>query len=191
MGFNRKPFAEKKCLNDGGRGDIHLLANYNNTFCTITDRDGNTILWLSAGIVGFKGAKKRTSWAARTITSRLVKKASRGVVKNATGRKSSSPHLLRGAARWLGPPLKFAMVWLSGPGYGRYSSLRAVLHVSIHRRRTWQQKRGNKWGGRASKWRGKTLKKGLRILAIRDVTPIPWNGCRPKKRRRKRIRRRR
>jgi small subunit ribosomal protein S11 len=186
MGFNRKPFVEKKCLTESGRGDIHLLANYNNTFCTITDRDGNTILWISAGVVGFKGAKKRTPWAARTITSRLVKKASRGAERSAMGRKSSSPHLLRGVARWLGPPLKFAMVWLSGPGYGRYSSLRAVLHLSIHRRK------GKVPKSRYKRWRNRpSIKKGLRILAIRDVTPVPWNGCRPKKRRRKRIRKRR
>merc|ERR1711971_306618 len=176
MSFNRKPFLQKKYLLDNGRGDIHLLANYNNTFCTITDRDGNTILWISAGVVGFKGAKKRTPWAARTITSRLVKKASRGMPKDQVGRKLPSPHLLRGAARWLGPPLKFAMVWLSGPGHGRHPSLRAVLHLSVHRRRinrprTLSSKERGGFG-RARGFRG--LKKGLRILAIRDVTPIPW-----------------
>merc|ERR1711971_137123 len=134
MSFNRKPFLQKKYLLDNGRGDIHLLANYNNTFCTITDRDGNTILWISAGVVGFKGAKKRTPWAARTITSRLVRKACKGTMKSKTRRKVSNIYYPISVERWLRPRLRFAIIWLSGPGYGRHSSLRAVLHLSVHRK---------------------------------------------------------
>merc|ERR1712232_729120 len=119
---------------------------------------------ISAGIVGFKGAKKRTPWAARTLTSRLVKKASRGMRKDEMGRKSSSPHLLRGAARWIGPPIRLAMIWLSGPGHGRHPSLRAILHLSVHRRFPFEKRSFRFSGGGEKRKGGRRLgKKGLKI----------------------------
>jgi small subunit ribosomal protein S11 len=45
-------------------GQAHIHSTYNNTVITITDKEGNTISWASAGAVGFKGSKKSTPYAA-------------------------------------------------------------------------------------------------------------------------------
>ncbi len=110
-------------------GVAHVLASFNNTIVTITDAQGNTIAWSSAGSQGFKGSRKSTPYAAQ-------------VAAEDAGRK----------AREHG--METLEIMVSGPGSGRESALRA-LQVS-----------------------------GFRITLIRDVTPIPHNGCRPPKRRR-------
>ncbi|HTJ90304.1 MAG TPA: 30S ribosomal protein S11 [Acidocella sp.] len=110
-------------------GVAHVLASFNNTMVNITDAQGNTIAWSSAGSQGFKGSRKSTPYAAQ-------------VAAEDAGRK----------AREHG--MEMLEVEVSGPGSGRESALRALQAV------------------------------GFQISAIRDLTPIPHNGCRPRKRRR-------
>lgn len=110
-------------------GVAHVLASFNNTMVNITDAQGNTIAWSSAGSQGFKGSRKSTPYAAQ-------------VAAEDAGRK----------AREHG--MEMLEIEVSGPGSGRESALRALQAV------------------------------GFQISAIRDLTPIPHNGCRPRKRRR-------
>ena len=113
----------------GTNGVAHVQASFNNTIITITDTDGNTISWASAGKAGFKGSRKSTPFAAQ-------------VAAEATAREA------------LNMGLKRVEVWVKGPGSGREAAIRALQAA------------------------------GLEISAIKDVTPIPHNGCRPPKRRR-------
>ncbi|MDZ4692094.1 30S ribosomal protein S11 [Terricaulis sp.] len=110
-------------------GVAHVAASFNNTMITITDAQGNTISWSSAGTMGFKGSRKSTPYAAQ-------------VAAEDAGRKAME-HGMRTVE-----------VNVSGPGSGRESALRALQAV------------------------------GFTVTSIRDVTPIPHNGCRPPKRRR-------
>jgi small subunit ribosomal protein S11 len=110
-------------------GIAHVVASFNNTTVTITDVQGNTISWSSAGSVGFKGSRKSTPFAAQ-------------MAAEDAGRKAQE-HGMRTLD-----------VNVKGPGSGRESALRALQAV------------------------------GFQITAIRDVTPVPHNGCRPPKRRR-------
>ena len=110
-------------------GVAHVLASFNNTMVNITDAQGNTIAWSTAGSQGFKGSRKSTPYAAQ-------------VAAEDAGRK----------AREHG--METLEIEVSGPGSGRESALRALQAV------------------------------GFAITAIRDMTPIPHNGCRPRKRRR-------
>ena len=110
-------------------GVAHVNASFNNTMITITDAQGNTISWSSAGAMGFKGSRKSTPYAAQ-------------VAAEEAGRKAAD-HGMR--------PLE---VEVSGPGSGRESALRALQAA------------------------------GFTVTSIRDVTSIPHNGCRPRKRRR-------
>lgn len=96
---------------------------------TITDAQGNAISWSSAGAQGFKGSRKSTPFAAQVAAEDAARKA--------------QDH-----------GMKTLEVFVSGPGSGRESALRALQAA------------------------------GLVITLIRDVTPIPHNGCRPRKRRR-------
>ncbi len=112
------------------RGKVYIAASFNNTLITITDENGNTLSWGSAGGSGFKGTRKSTPYAATTAVEKTVSQA-----KEDFG-------------------LKEVEVYVKGPGPGRDSALRAI---------------------RAA---------GLRITLIADITPIPFNGPRPKKKRR-------
>jgi small subunit ribosomal protein S11 len=117
---------EKKNITSGV---AHVNASFNNTMNTITDAQGNTISWSSAGAMGFKGSRKSTPYAAQIAAEDAARKA--------------AEHGMRTLE-----------VEVSGPGSGRESALRALQAV------------------------------GFQITSIRDVTPIPHNGCRPRKRRR-------
>ena len=110
-------------------GVAHVNSTFNNTMITITDAQGNTISWSSAGTMGFKGSRKSTPYAAQMAGEDAARKA--------------SEHGMRTLE-----------VEVSGPGSGRESALRALQSA------------------------------GFMITSIRDVTPIPHNGCRPRKRRR-------
>ena len=59
-----KPAAKKKLRKGVTRGVAHIRSTFNNTMVTITDTNGETISWASAGTVGFKGARKSTPFAA-------------------------------------------------------------------------------------------------------------------------------
>jgi len=110
-------------------GVVHVNASFNNTMITVSDEQGNTVSWSSAGAMGFKGSRKSTPYAAQLAAEDAAKKA-------------------------MEHGLKTVNVEVMGPGSGRESALRALQSV------------------------------GLTVNMIRDVTPIPHNGCRPRKRRR-------
>ena len=110
-------------------GNAYIQATFNNTIITITDVNGNTISWASAGGQGYRGAKKSTPFAAQTIMESAARKA-------------------------LDTGLSEVNVYVKGPGSGRESAIRALGTV------------------------------GLKVKTIRDVTPIPHNGCRARKTRR-------
>jgi small subunit ribosomal protein S11 len=120
---------KKKVRKQVETGVVHIQSSFNNTIITITDAQGNTISSVSAGVVGFKGSRKSTPFAAQQAASEAAKRAQ-------------------------DQGLKSVAVLVKGPGSGRESALRAL---------------------QAS---------GLRVTLIKDVTPIPHNGCRPPKRRR-------
>jgi small subunit ribosomal protein S11 len=82
-------------------GQVHISATFNNTIITITDEQGNTVTWGSAGSVGFKGSRKSTPFAARLAAEQAIK-----------------------AAQAMG--LQEVEVFVKGPGPGRESAIRAV-----------------------------------------------------------------
>ncbi len=125
----KKKTRKKKVRKDVGFGLAFIQSNFNNTIITITDQQGSTLCWASAGTAGFKGARKGTPFAAQLAA------------KDASSK-----------AREFG--VRYVDVRVKGPGSGRESAIRA-LQVE-----------------------------GLEIKSIRDVTPIPHNGCRVRKRRR-------
>ncbi len=110
-------------------GVVHVNSTFNNTMVTITDAQGNTISWSSAGAHGFKGSRKSTPYAAQVAAEDAGKKAAEHGMKTVE-------------------------VMVKGPGAGRESALRALQAI------------------------------GFVITSIKDVTAIPHNGCRPRKRRR-------
>ncbi|WP_339863067.1 30S ribosomal protein S11 [Thalassospira alkalitolerans] len=110
-------------------GIAHVNATFNNTMITITDVQGNTIAWSTAGGMGFRGSRKSTPYAAQMAAEDAGKKAAEHGMKTLE-------------------------VQVKGPGSGRESALRALQAV------------------------------GFTVTSIKDVTPIPHNGCRPRKRRR-------
>ncbi len=87
-------------------GQVHINATFNNTIITVTDHQGNTVTWGSAGSVGFKGSRKSTPFAARLATERAVK-----------------------AAMDMG--LREADIFVKGPGPGRESALRAIQALGL------------------------------------------------------------
>ena len=125
----KAPRGRKKEKKNVAVGVAHVAATFNNTIITITDGQGNTVSWSSAGHLGFKGSRKSTPYAAQVAAEDAAKKA----VEHG---------------------MRTLEVEVSGPGAGRESALRALQAV------------------------------GLNVTTIRDVTPIPHNGCRPPKRRR-------
>jgi len=83
-------------------GRAYVNATYNNTMVTLTDNNGDVISWASAGIAGFKGAKKATPYAAQIIAKIAIQKA-----KEEYG-------------------LQEVSVFVSGVGTGRESAIRAL-----------------------------------------------------------------
>jgi small subunit ribosomal protein S11 len=122
----RAPRREKKNI---PVGICHINASFNNTQITITDLEGNAVVWATSGGEGFKGTRKGTPFAAQVAARTAAEKVAEHGMREVDVR-------------------------VKGPGGGRESAIRAL---------------------QAS---------GLKIRSIRDVTPIPHNGCRPPKRRR-------
>ncbi len=110
-------------------GMAHISATFNNVLITITDLQGNTLAWGSAGKAGFKGSKKSTPFAATVAAEACAREV-------------------------LHMGLKRVHVRVQGPGSGRESAVQTLASA------------------------------GLKVMSIRDVTPIPHNGCRPPKKRR-------
>lgn len=120
---------KKKVKKNVSVGRCYIFAGFGNTIVTITDTGGNTVSWSTGGMLGFKGSRKGTPYAAQLTAEDACKKA-------------------------LEHGLKSVDVFVSGPGAGRETAIRAV--------------------GAA----------GIRVSTIKDVTGVPHNGCRPPKRRR-------
>ncbi|MFP4475915.1 MAG: 30S ribosomal protein S11 [Desulfatibacillaceae bacterium] len=125
----RRRVSRKKDKKNIPSGVAHIQSTFNNTVVTITDPGGNVVSWSSAGVVGFKGSRKSTPFAAQMAAEDAAKKA-------------------------LDHGMRNVEVHVKGPGSGRESALRSLQGA------------------------------GLNVTMIRDVTPIPHNGCRPRKRRR-------
>ena len=110
-------------------GIMYIHSTFNNTIVTITDTDGKVLTWASGGMVGFKGSRKSTPFAAQLAAEKALKDAENFGLRSLDVR-------------------------VKGPGAGRESAIRSI---------------------------GGTL---LQVRSIKDVTPIPHNGCRPPKKRR-------
>lgn len=80
---------------------VHIFATFNNTIITVTDQQGNTVSWTSAGTIGFKGSRKSTPFAARLAAEAAMKKA------QAMG-------------------IKEVDLFIKGPGPGREAAIRAI-----------------------------------------------------------------
>lgn len=124
-----KKTTKKRIVKIESVGQAHISATFNNIIVTLTNNEGQTISWSSAGKMGFRGSKKNTPYAAGQAAADCGK-----------------------VAHDLG--LRKVEVFVKGPGSGRESAIRSLQAT------------------------------GLDVTAIRDVTPIPHNGCRPPKRRR-------
>lgn len=129
MAKARRKGSKKREKKNIPNGVAHIQSTFNNTIITITDMDGGTVSWASAGTQGFKGSRKSTPFAAQLAAQEAGRKAMENGMRSVE-------------------------VFIKGPGPGREAALRALQVV------------------------------GLNVSVIRDVTPIPHNGCRPPKRRR-------
>lgn len=110
-------------------GVAHIKSTFNNTIISITDSSGHVLSWASTGMLGFKGSKKGTPFAAQQAAEQAaLKVVEMGLLE--------------------------VDVNVKGPGAGRETAIRALQSA------------------------------GLVIRSITDRTPMPHNGCRPKKRRR-------
>lgn len=124
-----KKVVKKKVKKNVPNGRCYVSAGFGNVIVTITDPIGETVSWSSAGMLGFKGSRKGTPFAAQMAAEDATKKAMEAGMKSVD-------------------------LFLNGPGAGREPAVRAIAAA------------------------------GLRINSMRDVTPVPHNGCRPPKRRR-------
>jgi small subunit ribosomal protein S11 len=123
------PTRRKKAKRLVAEGVLHIHSTFNNTIITVSDPQGNVLVWSSAGSCGFKGSRKGTPFAAQVAAEAAARKAAEMGMRHVT-------------------------VMVKGPGSGRESALRSLQAA------------------------------GFTVSIIKDVTPIPHNGCRPPKRRR-------
>lgn len=107
-------------------GNAYVLASFNNTIITITDPEGNVLASGSPGVVGFKGTKKSTAFAATKAAQDVAEKVQKF-------------------------GLQEVKVYISGPGQGRNAAVKGLTSL------------------------------GIKVTLLSDVTPIPHNGCRPRK----------
>ena len=119
----------KKIKRQIQKGKAKIKCSYNNTLVSITDLKGNILAWSTSGLLGFKGAKKATPYAATQVVGDVAEKVKKYGVEELE-------------------------VYVRGVGSGREASIRALAN------------------------------KGFNLILIKDQTPIPHNGCRPKKPRR-------
>lgn len=111
------------------KGRASVKCTYNNTMISISDTSGNVLGWSTSGLLGFKGAKKATPYAATQVVGTVSEKVRKYGIKELE-------------------------VYVKGVGSGREASIRALAN------------------------------NGFDLVLIKDITPIPHNGCRPKKPRR-------
>lgn len=126
---DKKVVTKKKNKKNVPHGHCYVQAGFANTIITITDGTGAVICWSSAGMLGFKGSRKGTPYAAQATAEDVSVKA-------------------------LEAGMKSVELFLKGPGVGREPAVRAISNA------------------------------GIRVTSLKDVTPVPHNGCRPPKKRR-------
>lgn len=102
----RRATGAKKGKRSLSYGQVHIFASFNNTIVTVTDQEGNTIAWGSAGSAGFKGSRKSTPFAARLAAEQAIK-----------------------AAQQIG--LQEVDLIVKGPGPGRENAIRAVQAMGL------------------------------------------------------------
>jgi small subunit ribosomal protein S11 len=102
----RRAGGAKKGKRSLSAGQVHVFASFNNTIVTVTDTEGNTLCWGSAGSVGFKGSRKSTPFAARLAAEQAIK-----------------------AAQTIG--IQEVDLFVKGPGPGRESAIRAVQTMGL------------------------------------------------------------
>jgi small subunit ribosomal protein S11 len=106
MGRGRRtkgPRREKKIV---PRGQAHIHATFNNTIITLTDPQGNVVGWKSGGVVGFKGSRKSTPYAAQMAATEVVK-----------------------VAKDMG--MREVDVIVNGPGPGREAAIRSIQAAGL------------------------------------------------------------
>jgi small subunit ribosomal protein S11 len=97
----RRKTSAKKTKRTLSSAQVHLYATFNNTIITVTDQQGNTVSWTSAGSIGFKGSRKSTPFAARLAAEDSMKKAQSMGIQEVD-------------------------LFIKGPGPGRESAIRAI-----------------------------------------------------------------
>jgi small subunit ribosomal protein S11 len=102
----RRKGGAKKVKRTLSSGQVHINATFNNTIVTVTDMQGNTVAWGSAGSAGFKGSRKSTPFAARLAAEQAIKAA-------------------------LAMGLQEVALFVKGPGPGRESAIRAVQALGL------------------------------------------------------------
>jgi len=112
------------------RGNIYIYTSHNNIIATLTDVDGDTLYWVSAGKLGFKGKRKATPFASSKVITLLCQVAKKIGINQADA-------------------------FVNGIGSGRKSALKTLGAQEVD------------------------------LLSLKDVTPMPHNGCMPRKPKRK------
>ncbi|NLC75398.1 MAG: 30S ribosomal protein S11 [Clostridiales bacterium] len=100
-GAAKKAASKKRVKKNVERGQAHIQSSFNNTIVTLTDTQGNTLSWASAGGLGFKGSRKSTPYAAQMAAE--------------TATKAAQIH-----------GLKAVDVFVKGPGSGREAAVRSL-----------------------------------------------------------------
>ncbi len=107
MGRRRQTQSRKKVKKMVPRGVAHIFATFNNTIVTITDPQGNTVSWASAGAAGFRGSRKSTPYAARLAAQNAARTAQDNGMQEVE-------------------------VFVKGPGPGREAAIRALGASGMH-----------------------------------------------------------
>lgn len=97
-----KSESKNKIKKNVPKGIVHIKNTFNNTIVTVSDENGNTIAWSSAGALKFRGAKKSTPFASQAVVNEAIEKA----VKMG---------------------LREVKILVNGPGFGREAAVRAVI----------------------------------------------------------------
>ena len=100
-----KKVAKKKIKRNVPQGICFIQAGFGNVIVTMTDPAGDTVSWASAGMLGFKGSRKGTPFAAQMCAEDAAKKAMEAGMRSVD-------------------------VYLKGPGAGREPAIRAFLEAS-------------------------------------------------------------
>ncbi len=97
---------KRKVKKNVPEGIVNIYSTFNNTIITISDKQGNVISWCSAGVLGFKGSRKSTPFAAQNAVADATKKA-------------------------VDQGMKKVEVKVKGPGPGREAALRALITAGL------------------------------------------------------------